>query len=111
MSEQILLTACVELVTMNGRPLTMMKDSGFRKIIDPILVGLGSQGGNKLLKNKIKNFRPYTRSTKLVLILIPISNIPIICDIINYFYEHLSNHNVIQLRLLLSFPKHRQSYT
>ncbi|KAL5246159.1 hypothetical protein ACI65C_013567 [Semiaphis heraclei] len=43
MSEQILLTACVELVTMNGRPLTMMKDSGFRKIIDPILVGLGSQ--------------------------------------------------------------------
>lgn len=52
MSEQILLTACVELVTMNGRPLTMMKDSGFRKIIDPILVGLGSQGENQLLKNK-----------------------------------------------------------
>jgi len=46
MSEKILLTACVDLMTMNGRPLTMMKDSSFRKIIDPILVGLGPQGGN-----------------------------------------------------------------
>lgn len=54
MSEKILLTACVELVTMNERPLTMMKDFGFRNIIDPILVGLGSQGLNQIQSIIIK---------------------------------------------------------
>lgn len=29
--------ACVEMVTVNGRPLTSIDDSGFRRIIDPIL--------------------------------------------------------------------------
>lgn len=29
--------ACIEMCTKNGRPLTAVEDSGFRKIIDPIL--------------------------------------------------------------------------
>jgi hypothetical protein len=29
--------ACVEMVTVNGRPLSIVADSGFRKILDPIL--------------------------------------------------------------------------
>lgn len=32
--EQIKL-ACLELVTVNGRPFSIIEDSGFRKIIDP----------------------------------------------------------------------------
>lgn len=40
--------ACVELVTVNGRPFAMLEDSGFRKLIDPILEGLG----NKLQINR-----------------------------------------------------------
>lgn len=34
---QELQNACVEMVTKNGRPLIAVEDSGFRKIIDPIL--------------------------------------------------------------------------
>ena len=33
--------ACVELVTVNGRPFSLMEDSGFRKIIDPIQNTMG----------------------------------------------------------------------
>lgn len=39
-SKQILIDACVELVTVNGRPFTLMEDSGFKKILDPIKRGL-----------------------------------------------------------------------
>lgn len=33
-------SACVELCSVNGRPFKLMEDSGFRKIIDPLLRGL-----------------------------------------------------------------------
>lgn len=33
---------CIELVSINGRPLSLIEDSGFRRIIDPILAGLKS---------------------------------------------------------------------
>ena len=33
--------ACVELVTVNGRPFSLMEDSGFRKRIDPIQNAMG----------------------------------------------------------------------
>ncbi|XP_050548304.1 uncharacterized protein LOC126909940, partial [Daktulosphaira vitifoliae] len=32
-----LIAACIEMVTINGRPLTLLQDSGFRKILDPVL--------------------------------------------------------------------------
>lgn len=32
--------ACVELVTVNGRPFSALNDSGLRKILDPVLNGL-----------------------------------------------------------------------
>ena len=31
--------ACVEMVTINGRPLSILEDSGFRRILNPILNG------------------------------------------------------------------------
>lgn len=39
MSPTTLKAAVVEMLTKNGRPLTFVEDSGFRKIIDPILAG------------------------------------------------------------------------
>ena len=33
--------ACIELVTVNGRPFQLMNDSGFRMIVDKVLEGLG----------------------------------------------------------------------
>ena len=39
----MLKAACVELVTVNGRPLSLIEDSGFRKILDPLLQGLGNK--------------------------------------------------------------------
>ncbi|KAG5853100.1 hypothetical protein ANANG_G00069520 [Anguilla anguilla] len=36
-----LMEACVELVTVNGRPFSLMDDSGFRKILEPVLDIMG----------------------------------------------------------------------
>ena len=36
-NEKTLKNACLELVTMNGRPFKLMDDSGFRKILNPFL--------------------------------------------------------------------------
>lgn len=33
--------ACVNMVTVNGRPFAALDDSGFRQILDPILAALG----------------------------------------------------------------------
>ncbi len=40
MDKPTLIKACVEFVTVNGRPFTYMADLGFRKIINSIIVGL-----------------------------------------------------------------------
>lgn len=34
-----IIDACVELVTVNGRPYSALDDSGFKKILNPILSG------------------------------------------------------------------------
>jgi len=36
-----LLNACIELTTVNGRPFSMLEDSGFQTILNPILKALG----------------------------------------------------------------------
>jgi len=41
LSKQKLIEACVQLVTVNGRPFTLMDDSGFKMIIDPLLDTIG----------------------------------------------------------------------
>jgi len=33
--------ACVQLVTINGRPFQLLEDSGFRMIINPIFNAIG----------------------------------------------------------------------
>jgi len=42
MNEKQLTDACVDLVTTNGHPFSIIEHSGFRAIIDPILKGLGN---------------------------------------------------------------------
>ncbi|KAH7950301.1 hypothetical protein HPB49_022119 [Dermacentor silvarum] len=37
------MNSCVELVTRNGRPFRLIDDSGFRKIIDPVLKALSAK--------------------------------------------------------------------
>jgi len=41
LSKQKLIEACVQLVTINGRPFTLIEDSGFKMIIDPLLDAIG----------------------------------------------------------------------
>ena len=42
MTPEDLKDACVEMTTVNGRPFTAVEDSGFRKIIDPIINGFNT---------------------------------------------------------------------
>lgn len=35
-----IINACVELVTVNGRPYSLMDDTGFKKLLEPVLNGL-----------------------------------------------------------------------
>ncbi|KAG0437735.1 hypothetical protein HPB47_017308, partial [Ixodes persulcatus] len=42
-SDQIIVSACVELCSVNGRPFALMEDSGFRQILDPLLDGLSTK--------------------------------------------------------------------
>jgi len=35
-----IINGCIELVTVNGRPYSIMDDSGFKKILNPVLNGL-----------------------------------------------------------------------
>lgn len=42
-NSQTIIDACVELITVNGRPYSMLNDTGFRKIIEPVLKGLNKK--------------------------------------------------------------------
>jgi len=46
----MLLEACLELVTNNGRPFDIFKDSGMKKILKPITDAVGGSNNNYLLK-------------------------------------------------------------
>lgn len=39
---ELLVYACLTLKTVNGRPFSLMEDSGFRKIIDPLQQAIGN---------------------------------------------------------------------
>lgn len=71
LNPDVLKDACIELVTVNGRPFTLMEDTGFRKIIDPLQQAIGNdftinssnirdmvssvaQVGREKLKNELK---------------------------------------------------------
>lgn len=43
MDKNKLLDACVQLVTVDGRPLSILEDSGMRQILDPIVRSLGNE--------------------------------------------------------------------
>lgn len=55
--------ACLEMVTVNGRPLAMMEDSGFQKIIKPIMksvnqnCAINSQNIRKMIAPACSNVR------------------------------------------------------
>jgi len=57
MDKEVLLNACTELVTVNGRSLTIFNDSGMHTILKPITQAIGDSEYlaytyllNKLLK-------------------------------------------------------------
>lgn len=52
MDKTTLTSACVELVTVNGRPFTILQDSGFKKIVDPIIESIGG-GKYKEMKTSL----------------------------------------------------------
>jgi len=41
LNKQKIIEACVQLVTINGRPLKLMDDSGFKMIMDPLMDAIG----------------------------------------------------------------------
>lgn len=43
MTPETLVEACTELVTINERPFELLEDSGFKKIVNPILKVFGSE--------------------------------------------------------------------
>ena len=43
-SKKRLITACVELVTVNSRPFSFVEDSGFKKLIEPFIEALEKTG-------------------------------------------------------------------
>lgn len=51
--KQDLVDGCIELVTKNGRPLKLMEDSGFRKIIDPLYKAVGISINRQNIKEEI----------------------------------------------------------
>lgn len=59
MSAHELKDACIDLVTINGRPFTLMEDTGFRKIIDPILKPLNA--GKQTVAINSENVRDMVR--------------------------------------------------
>ena len=42
LAPDVLKEACLELLTVNGRPFSLMEDSGFKKIICPIVEAMGN---------------------------------------------------------------------
>lgn len=46
-TQKKVIDACVELVTVNGRPYSILNDSGFKKILNPMLSGFK----NKIILN------------------------------------------------------------
>lgn len=43
MNKESLINACIEMVTKNGRPFSIMEHSGFRKVIDPVINALNKK--------------------------------------------------------------------
>jgi len=41
LNKSSLLEACTEMITVNGRPLTIFNDSGFSKILRPLTEAIG----------------------------------------------------------------------
>ena len=48
----LLRTACLEMVTVNGRPFKIVEDSEFRKFLNPILQALFDSGNNFCINAK-----------------------------------------------------------
>ncbi|KAH7950162.1 hypothetical protein HPB49_020339 [Dermacentor silvarum] len=61
-TEDSIMNSCVELVTRNGRPFRLIDDSGFRKIIDPVLKALSAKL-QRLLRTRSRN-KPNAREKK-----------------------------------------------
>lgn len=63
--ESRILNACLELVTINGRPFKLMDDSGFKKILIPLLDGIGNSIAINAenIREKVSNLANITRDS------------------------------------------------
>lgn len=52
-TKEELLKSCVEMCSINGRPFSVVEDSGFRKIIDPITQSLNISINRKSVKDEV----------------------------------------------------------
>ncbi|KAL5246307.1 hypothetical protein ACI65C_013715 [Semiaphis heraclei] len=53
MDKNTLINACIELVSENGRPLSILEDSGFKKILNPLLKAIEPELKNRLICLKV----------------------------------------------------------
>jgi len=62
------MNACTELVTVNGRPFEFLEDSGFRKILNPLLKGLAGldNGCNVINKRNVRSTNVIDKSYEVV---------------------------------------------
>lgn len=57
LSRNEIIKACVELVTINGRPWKLVKDTGFKRLMAPIFDSFGAVGENFVINtDNIKQF-------------------------------------------------------
>ena len=58
-----LIEACIELVTINGRPFSYLEDSGFMKIVNPIVKSFAKQPNVSAegIRNKVPSVAEKTR--------------------------------------------------
>lgn len=71
-----IIDACIELVTVNGRPYSLMDDTGFKKILNPILNGVNSLKKKPTLtinSNTIKYVLTYAKIFSIYILTILIS--------------------------------------
>lgn len=65
-SQKELVDACVELATVNGRPLSIFEDSGFKKILDPLCkaldITINRQNIKKFIQEEGKKIRSEVRA-------------------------------------------------
>lgn len=63
LTKEIVWNGCIELCSANGRPFKIVNDSGFRKILDPILEALDMQINEHNIRNGVLKTAEHVKNT------------------------------------------------